>query len=156
MFLGSRQHSQGRESSYTPCRNLYNDSLSDEDEDEDEDDITGLKKRRLDIPLLNHSSTSSSQMKIMSELMNETPGQLHFQTQSRVPKNTRKDTNASVSSLMQPRLKRTQTITMSLTPPLFPKELLVDTNVYDFAPPLTEYDKYLFSKRIKSTASPLM
>ena len=161
MFLGSRQHSQGRESSYTPCINLYNDSLSDEDEDEDEDeddenDITGLKKRRLDIPLLNHSSTSSSQMKIMSELMNETPGQLHFQTQSRVPKNTRKDTNASVSSLMQPRLKRTQTITMSLTPPLFPKELLVDTNVYDFAPPLTEYDKYLFSKKIKSTASPLM
>jgi hypothetical protein len=120
----------------------------------DDDDDIDFKKRGLDIPLLNHSSTSSSQMKIMRELMNETPGQLHFQTQSsyRVPKNTKKDKN--VSSLMQPRLKRTQTITMPLSPPLFPKELVTDANIYNFAPPLTEYDQYLFSKKIQSTASP--
>jgi Mg-chelatase subunit ChlD len=151
MFLGSRQHSQGRESSYTPCINLSHDY----DDDDDYNDYENSKNKK--IPLLNHSSTTLSQIKIMNELMkNENhPQQTQTQTQTQfsVPKNTRK-------SPSQPRLQRTETIRIlpsskSPSPPLFPKELLIDTNIYNFAPPLTEYDKHIFSKKTTPNSPPI-
>ena len=54
MYLGSRQYSQGRETSYTPCRSLSGD------------DPIPMS------PLLSRISTTSTQMKIMSELMEPT------------------------------------------------------------------------------------
>ena len=146
MFLGSRQHSQGRESSYTPCRNLH-----EEDDDDDDDDDETI---RMNIPLLNHSSTTSSQMKIMDELMmDELMTDDETYKQGRVPKNA----TTTLSPLMQPRLKRTQSITMLQeenthsppSPPLFPKELLLSTTRFE---PFTEYDHLIFTKKPSSTS----
>ena len=67
MYLGSRQYSQGRETSYTPCRSLSGD------------DTIPMS------PLLSRISTTSTQMKIMTELMEPTssprsPTRLHPRT----------------------------------------------------------------------------
>ena len=68
MYLGSRQYSQGRETSYTPCRSLSGD------------DTIPMS------PLLSRISTTSTQMKIMTELMEPTSSptsspRLHPRTQ---------------------------------------------------------------------------